>query len=393
MLAVATLLGRGMPYKNVISLGHVLDAKGEKMSKSKGNIVSHDEMIEKYGVDALRWYFFTVNGPGEPKRFEEKDVALRARGFVATLWNSFVFWDTYVAKNPKLKAQNPGSKNILDKWILTVLNQLILQVGEDMDAYDLVGAARAIDEFTINDFSQWYIQCSRRRLQHPRDEREGHEAAAVMARVLLTLAELSAPFAPFAAEAVYQGLRKKMGLREESVHLRTWPARSSRMEDGWLLDHMRLARGMVAQALKLRAEAGIKVRQPLASFSAPGIEEEFEKPIEDVIKDRINVKKIVWRKDIHLDTVLTPELKMEGVAREVIRNIQEMRRELGLTPSRTVAIAVGGGAVADDLMRQWGAVIARDTHSRVVASGGIRAEPRLERALRIDDAEIRMALV
>ncbi|MFY9463232.1 MAG: class I tRNA ligase family protein, partial [Candidatus Sungiibacteriota bacterium] len=155
MLAIATLLGRSAPYKNVISLGHVLDAKGEKMSKSKGNIVSHDEMIGKYGVDALRWYFFTVNSPGDPKRFEEKDVALRARGFVATLWNSFVFFDTYVKKPTTYNLQPTTSQNVLDQWILAKLNMLVGHVTAGLNEYDLVGAARVIDQFTVNDFSQW----------------------------------------------------------------------------------------------------------------------------------------------------------------------------------------------------------------------------------------------
>src|SRR3989344_1988723 len=222
MLAVATLLGRGAPYKNVISLGHVLDAKGQKMSKSKGNVVSPQEMMDKYGVDALRWYFFTINGPGEPKRFDEKDVALRSRGFVATLWNTFVFFDTYVkkVKNEKRKTKNT---NVLDKWIMADLNLLVGHVTDKLDKYDLVGAARVIDEFAVNDFSQWYVRRSRRRFQHPENAQEKNEAAAVMAQVLLTLAELSAPFAPFISEAVYRGLRKKMGLKEESVHLRPWP--------------------------------------------------------------------------------------------------------------------------------------------------------------------------
>lgn len=394
MLAIATLLGRGTPYKNVISLGHVLDAKGEKMSKSRGNIVSHDEMIAKYGVDALRWYFFTINSPGDPKRFEEKDVALRQRGFVATLWNSFVFFDTYVAKvkNQKIKDK---SKNILDRWILAKLNMLAGHVTAGLNEYDLVGAARAIDQFTVNDFSQWFVRRSRRRFQHPKSAQEKDEAAAVMAHVLLTLAELSAPFAPFVSEAVYQGLRKKMKMKEESVHLRGWPE-WERKKSSVALDMdrvMKEVRSIVATALKLRTDAGIKVRQPLAKLQITDNKLQKQAALLDLIKDETNVKEIVFGNEMKLDTTLTPGLKEEGIVREIIRNIQEMRRELGLMPKTVVGIAIGGDAMTDAMIQKWSWAICKETNSRAAFSRAAGGTPRAERALQFEQGKIRVVIV
>ncbi len=396
MLNVATLLGRGTPYKNVISLGHVLDAKGQKMSKSKGNVVNPQEMADKYGMDALRWYFFTINAPGDEKRFDEKDVALRQRGFVATLWNSFVFWDTYVkeTQNAKRKTQNI---NILDQWILAKLKMLVVGVTWTLDKYDLVYAARAIDEFTVNDFSQWYVRRSRRRFQHPETSQEKNEAMTVMARVLLALAELSAPFAPFISEAVYQGLCKRMsGLREESVHLRAWPkqeAGSRKQELGGLAE-METARAVVAEALKLRAGAGIKVRQPLASLQISSLKfKKSNRALLELIKDEVNVKEILFGDATKLDTEITPELREEGMAREIIRNIQEMRRELHLAPKQRVDLLITHVDAVLAIEVKYGPMIQKETNSRIVVRGVGRKPSRAERALQFADGELRIEIL
>ena len=401
MLNVATLLGRGTPYKNVISMGILLDKNGEKMSKSKGNIVVPQEMADKYGMDALRWYFFTINAPGDEKRFEEKDVALRQRGFVATLWNSFVFWDTYVSKikspsavsaraRQKLKDE---SKNILDQWILARLNILIEYVTTGLDQYDLVGAARMIDEFAVNDFSQWFVRRSRRRFQHPETSQEKNQAAAVMAQVLLILAELAAPFTPFISEAVYQGLRKKMpGSREESVHLRVWPKSEKRkVKREKLVKDMEVVRGIVAEALKLRAEAGIKVRQPLAKLQITN--DKLQKELLVLITNEMNVKEIVFGNEIKLDIEITPELREEGMAREIIRNIQEMRRELYLTPKQRVDILITRADAVLAIEVKYRVILQKETNSRIVARGVGRKPPRAERVLQFADGELQIEIL
>ncbi|MEK9148090.1 MAG: histidine phosphatase family protein, partial [Patescibacteria group bacterium] len=213
LLAVSTLLGRGASYKNVISLGHVLDKNGQKMSKSKGNIVEPFPMVEKYGADTIRWYFYTVNAPGDPKRFDEKDLLLKLRGPIATFWNSFVFFDTYINKiqnstfvpssgRGKFKIQN--SRNVLDQWVLARLDELTQEVTVRLNDYDIVGAARLLETFIVEDFSNWYLRRSRRRFQKPESTKEKDEAALTMAYALVRLVELMAPFTPFLAEIIYQ---------------------------------------------------------------------------------------------------------------------------------------------------------------------------------------------
>lgn len=391
MLAVATLLGRKAPYKNVISLGHVLDAKGQKMSKSKGNVVNPQEMMDKYGVDALRWYFFTINGPGEPKRFEEKDVALRSRGFVGTLWNTFVFWDTYVAriKNQEARSKSP---NILDQWILAKLNRLVGHVTAGLEAYDLVGAARAIDEFTVNDFSQWYVRRSRRRLQRPENVQEKDEAALVMVEVLASLAELVAPFAPFVSEAVFQGLRKKMpGLREESVHLRPWPKSEKKKRDEAVINDVETVRQTVAKALKLRADAGIKVRQPLRELRIKNQELKGKMELLELIQDEVNVKEITFGDEMKLDLVITPELKEEGIVREFARTVQDMRRELGMKPGEKIRCQIVGDARMPAILVKWECEIKKDVNAAELKAGGKKAY-KLERELELDGEKLRVGI-
>jgi len=342
----------------------------------------------------LRWYFFTINGPGEPKRFEEKDVALRQRGFVATLWNSSVFFNTYVSKIPNPKSQIPKSKNILDQWILAKLNILVGQVTDGLEKYDLVGTARAIDEFTINDFSQWFVRRSRRRFQHPESVQEKNEAAAVMAQVLLTLAELTAPFAPFISEAVYQGLRRKMsGLREESVHLRVWPKSEKKKKDAKVIQDMEWARGIVAETLKLRAEAGIKVRQPLAKLQISSDKLQKQSAMLDLIQDEVNVKEIVFGNEIKLDTILTLELREEGMTREIVRNIQEMRRELHLAPKQRVDILITRADAILAIEVKYGQMIQKETKSHIVVRGVGRKPSRAERVLPFTDGELRIEIL
>ena len=164
LLATSTLLGKGAPYRNVISLGHVLDKNGAKMSKSKGNVVNPWQMIDTYGVDAIRWYFYTVNAPGDSKKFDERDLAGKLRGFLGTFWNSYILFDTYAPKTVRLSL---GSRALLDRWILSRLSEVTLAVTKYLESYDIVSAARMLESFIIDDFSNWYLRRSRRSFQRP----------------------------------------------------------------------------------------------------------------------------------------------------------------------------------------------------------------------------------
>jgi isoleucyl-tRNA synthetase len=349
LLAVSTLLGLGPSYKNVISLGHVLDENGEKMSKSKGNVVDPWYIVEKYGADAIRWYFYTVNQPGDSKLFSEKDVEESLRKFVFTLWNCFTFYDTYKEKVKSQKSK-VKSQHILDRWVISKLNNLIKEVTQRLDKYDVTGAARAIENFIIGDLSLWYIRRSRRRFQRPENKKELQEASVTLNYVLLTLSKLTAPFIPFLSEEIYQkifnfGASADRSEREEevplfalqfsifkSVHLEDWPKANKKLIDKKLEEKMARVREIVVLALAERAKLGIKVRQPLNNLQLTTDNLQRERELLDLIKEEVNVKNISFGKNFQLDTKITPQLKEEGIVREVIRHIQEMRKKIGLKP-------------------------------------------------------------
>jgi len=359
LLAISTLLGLGPAYKNVISLGHILDEKGEKMSKSKGNVVDPWYIVEKYGADATRWYFFTVNQPGDSKLFREKEVEESLRKFILTFWNCYFFFETYAQKreirNPKSEIRNksqipnPKSQNILDRWIVSRLNRLIQEVTNSLDKYDVTGVARFIESFVINDLSLWYIRRSRRRFQKPKNEKELKEASQTLNFALLTLIKLTAPFMPFLSEEIYQGLKSEVKL---SVHLEDWPKVNKKLIDKNLEKKMEKVREIVSQALAERAKAKVKVRQPLNELRITNYELRKEKELLELIKDEVNVKKITFGKTLKLDTKITPELKEEGIVREVIRHIQEMRKKAGLKPRDKILVRYFGTLTLNEILKK-----------------------------------------
>jgi len=354
LLAISTLLGFGPPYKNVIVLGHVLDEKGQKMSKSKGNVVDPWEIVEKYGADALRWYFFTINPPDYPKLFSEKDVEQVLKRFLMTFLNCYLFLKTYF---PKGKIRGSISFNrlkkayILDKWVISKLYSLIEKVTQSLEAFDVVQAARLIEKFVVEDLSLWYIRRSRERFQRPKNKRELKEAAEVLGSVLQEVAKLSAPFVPFIAEEIYRGLTHK----KQSVHLEKWPKPKKEFIDRKLEREMDIAREIVTLGLRLRSQAKIKVRQPLSRAEVK-LKKRIRKEVLRLIEQEINVKKIVlvdrlkkkpsffYAKEGEIEMVLDPtiteELKEEGILRELIRIIQDLRKKARLTPKKQIDVYI-----------------------------------------------------
>jgi isoleucyl-tRNA synthetase len=361
LLAVSTLLGFGPPYKNVISLGHVLDEKGEKMSKSKGNVVNPWQIIEQYGVDAVRWYFFTASHPGDSKFFSEKDLQISLQKFLLPLWNSYLFWELYArkAKNLKPPIQYPKSHHVLDRWILSRLESLIESVTARLDGYDVMGSAREIEEFVLDDFSQWYIRRSRRRLQKQTTKKEFEEAALTFAYVLFTLAKLCAPFVPFLSEELYL----RLGGQKQSVHLEDWPQAKKQHRDLSLEDQMRDVRKIVAFGLAERAKAGIKVRQPLALFEVDHQKGKMNDQLVELIKDELNVKEVIFGKRRVLHTTLTDELRKEGHIREILRHIQDLRKEAGLKPHQFITLFYDASNGMLDLLKEYQTTILSETRA------------------------------
>ncbi|HCU32153.1 TPA: isoleucine--tRNA ligase, partial [Candidatus Uhrbacteria bacterium] len=268
LLAVATLLGKERPYKNVICLGHVLDAKGKKMSKSIGNVVDPVETINKYGADAVRWYMYSINQPGDSKRFDLKTLDEMIKKVFMILWNVMTFYELYEGGESGLNSPTPrfgeakGGKekeSVLDRWALARLNQLIKDSTEQLENYKVTESVRAIADF-INDLSTWFVRRSRDRFKGT-DEADKAAAIATLRECLLGITKLMAPFAPFLSDAIY--LRMHGG--KASVHLDGWPIVDQAMLHEKLLERMARARSVVSKILEKRAESGRPVRQPLAS--------------------------------------------------------------------------------------------------------------------------------
>lgn len=334
--AVGNIMGKGKSFKNVICLGHILDAKGKKMSKSQGNIVVPGAVIDKYGVDALRYFMYTVNAPGESKNFDERLVDEIVKKHLGRLGNVLSFYQLYADGT----SRDWKSEHILDKWIIARLDELITQATAGFEAFQLDAAARPIAGF-IDDLSVWYLRRSRDRFKEGGSDKQA--ALATLRFVLHRLSLVIAPTMPFFAEHLFQGVREEED--EESVHLASWPEVSSQPRF-WstlfagddarkTLQMMESARALVTQALEARDKAGIKVRQPLASLSIPAsakLPQEFL----TIIAEEVNVKRVDAKGDaVALDTELTAELREEGFVRDTIREIQAHRKEQKLRPGES----------------------------------------------------------
>lgn len=333
LLAVATLLGYGTPFKNVVSVGLIHDKYGRKMSKHVGNVVNPWDMMDKYGADAVRWYFYTANPAGEAKNFDETEILKSYRKFHMLVFNSLVFFRTYGKKPSSGPA---ASKNILDRWITARFAEAARIATESLERYDIRAAALSIESFA-DDLSRWYIRRSRRRFQKAENKKDFAGASGTLYSVLLGLQKLSAPFAPFFSEAVFSELLSFAGKKRESVHCADWPKIPAQKNDE-LIFEMGEARRIASLGLAARAAAGIKVRQPLRALwikesSAKSIK---NKEILEIIRDEVNVKEVLAKKgmqgEVELDKEITPELKEEGMLREIVRAVQELRQEARLSP-------------------------------------------------------------
>jgi len=361
LLAVATLLGFKASYKNVVSLGHVLDEKGEKMSKSKGNVINPWDMVEKYSADAVRWYFYTVNDPGDPKLYKESDLDQALKKFLLTYLNCYVFLKTYA---PDVKVpETVAPDNVLDRWIIAKLAKLGNEVSVLMDKYDIVAAARAIESFTVNDLSLWYVRRSRRRLQQPKNKAELNAAAKVYAYVLSNLNKIVSPFAPFMAEDIYQGLTGNDYFKAKSVHLEGWPKFKPGKNDADLEIQMAKVRELVTAVLAERAKRAVKIRQPLAKITVKG--KPLERGLADLLSEETNVKAVGFDMKLpeamEIDWNLTPELKEEGNVREFMRNVQELRKNAKFTPSDRITIFIEIDNELKDAIEKNRKMICRET--------------------------------
>jgi isoleucyl-tRNA synthetase len=320
LLAIGVLAGKGVPYKNVICLGHLLDEKGQKMSKSKGNVINPWEAMDEWGADTLRFWMYSVNQPGDSKNFDVKTVRESAR-VLSWLENSAKFYELFATGE-----NTSGNLQAIDRWILSRLQQTIGQVTDYMDGYRPYDATRTLAGL-FEDLSQWYVRRIRDRA------RDGDSAAlTTLHSVLHAGVRMLAPFSPFIAEDIYQKLRSETD--PESVHLADWPVAEEVEEE--LIGEMARVRELASQALMLRQKATIKVRQPLASLSIPGT---LSEELASILADEVNVKEINMEStEMALDMELTPELIVEGDERAFLRAVAEARKTEELSPQDVVTV-------------------------------------------------------
>ncbi|MBI2635267.1 MAG: class I tRNA ligase family protein [Parcubacteria group bacterium] len=370
LIVMSTVLEKLPPMKTVFGYASVRDEKGEEMHKSKGNAIWFDEAAEKIGVDVMRWMYVKQN-PADNLKFGY-GAAKESERKLINFWNSFIFFKTYLPA--KISTGNLGGRgtnpqNLLDFWILSRLNNLIEKVTQNLDKYNPAYASRAIEEFFIDDLSLWHIRRSRERFQRPKSKKEKEEAAETLYFVLLNLVKVISPFLPFLSEEIYLFLKRdKM---PESVHLCDWPKADKKLIDLKLEKQMGLVREISAEALALRAEAGIKVRQPLQALTIAETGLKKYPELLDLIKDEVNVKEIVFGDKIELDTKITTELKEEGLTREIARQIQGMRKDGGLTPKETIVVYMKGEENIQKIISKWEKTLTSEVGARKIEFVGV----------------------
>jgi isoleucyl-tRNA synthetase len=299
--AIASLLFNSVAYKNVISLGLILDGNGEKMSKSKGNIVDPWDVLKVSGADAFRWYLYTATPPGQERRFSSELVGAVVRDFTLTLWNVYSFFVTYANLDNWTPSQGlaegrfSSTLSSLDKWLLSELNVLVRDVTEGYETYEVTRATRPIQDF-VEKLSTWYLRRSRRRFWKSESDSDKQAAYSTLYTALVTIAKLLAPAMPFLADEMYQNLVRSVDVEApESVHLANWPVVNLTRIDEDLNRDMAVVMKLVSLGHAARQKANRKVRQPLAegAFSVGNATE--RKAVEafaELISDELNVKKI-----------------------------------------------------------------------------------------------------
>lgn len=396
-------------FKNVIVNGIVLAEDGQKMSKKLKNYPDPNLILEKYGADSLRYYLFTSPVmKAENLRFSEKGVDEVLKKFVLTLWNTYSFFvmNAEIGKIEKEEiADYKQSDNLLDRWIISELNLLIAEVDKGMRDYDLVKASRPLMDF-MDELSNWYVRRSRRRFTSE-DAADKLAVHRTLYFVLVEFTKLMAPFMPFIADEIFRNLTDK-----KSVHLEKFPEADTNMIDNELSYQMKLARDVVTAGLAERAKNRIKVRMPLKSLTIRKDGDKFlYEDLIQIIKEELNVKEVIVHRDIimkaetgtfalegkntdlsigtkksreeavsfsvELDLKITEELELEGLAREVIRQIQAMRKEARYQRDDSVSVKYSipqDGAKAGRMFEKWGAEIRKECLLRELVPADAIAE-------------------
>ena len=316
LLAESTLLFNKAPYRNVIVLGHVQDENGQKMSKSKGNAVDPFDALEKYGADAIRWYFYINSAPWLPNRFHGKAVVEGQRKFMSTLWNTYAFFVLYAnidEFDPTKYNLDYDSLPVMDKWLLSKLNSVVKAVDENLASYKIPESARALQEF-VDEMSNWYVRRSRERFWAKGMEQDKINAYMTLYTALVTISKAAAPMIPFMTEDMYQNLVRSVDpSAPESIHLCDFPQVKEEWINKELEDDMEALLKVVVLGRAARNTANIKNRQPIGTMFVKA-EKEMDQFYTDIIADELNVKEVKFAKDVEsfISYSFKPQLRTVG---------------------------------------------------------------------------------
>ncbi|MBN2603411.1 MAG: isoleucine--tRNA ligase [Candidatus Thermoplasmatota archaeon] len=478
LLAISTFLFDDRPYKNVLTLGLVLDKDNQKMSKSKRNYLDPNIILEREGADALRWYLVSANAPWMSTRFYEQAVKDTLGKFILTFWNSYNFFATYASIdnfNTKKDTIRYEDRTLIDKWIISKFNQVILDFKRYFVTFELHKAARAVENFIIEDFSNWYLRRSRKRLWIEEKTDDKLAGYSTMYEIFLDLSKLIAPIIPFITEVVYQNLRHEE--MPESIHLCNYLEADKEKVNKELEEGMQNIRDLVEVGRALRSKIGIKVRYPLSKATLV-CTEEIEtriKPLLDLLNDEINVKEINFERDtskfmektiklnhskigpkfrekakkiveiiegldkkalfkelkknsktlinfegekitldkdyfqiietereniaktgtneaiLLLNTELTANLESEGFAREIVRRIQSMRKEMNLEVEDKIVTKIKIDHDKKEALNQWLEYIQGETRSKELSFTD-KPSGQLEKKWDIEGVEVLIAI-
>ena len=357
LLAESTLLFNKAPYKNVIVLGHVQDENGQKMSKSKGNAVDPFEALEKYGADAIRWYFYINSAPWLPNRFHGKAVVEGQRKFMSTLWNTYAFFVLY-AEIDQFDATkytlDYDKLSVMDKWLLSRLNSLVKAVDENLASYKIPETARALQEF-VDDMSNWYVRRSRERFWAKGMEQDKINAYMTLYTALVTVAKAAAPMIPFMTEDIYQNLVRSIDKDAiESIHLCEFPAVNEAWIDKKLEADMKELLEIVVLGRACRNTANIKNRQPIGTMFVKA-EQKMDKFYTDIIADELNVKEVKFADDVEsfISYSFKPQLrtvgpkygKLLGGIRQALTDIDGSKAMADLKANGVLVLDIDGNKV------------------------------------------------
>jgi isoleucyl-tRNA synthetase len=351
--------------------------------------------MSKFGADATRWYFFSAVAIGNDYRFDLAAVQDVVRRFLLILWNTYGFFANYARLDgfdPAAAAVPARERALLDRWLLAELAVTIADVDKAMEAYDPPAAARRLEAFVL-DLSTWYVRRSRRRFWKSESDSDKRSAYQTLYQVLVNVSQLLAPFMPFVSETIYRNLAAGRHGQPESVHLSDWPVVAANWRDDELRQQMSVVRRLVATGLAARNSAGIKVRQPLRAVTIA--ERPLDPGLEAILLEELNIKAARYQGEgggLTLDTEITEDLKLEGLSRDIVRTIQELRKRCGFAVEDRIRLYYQGDGLLAQALERGRDYIAAETLA-VQVERGAPPEGACSDALTLDGKELRVSVL